>query len=261
MKMKIKNILILSIMLFLFTGITASAETIKIKPEGSQIDLVEIANAGNYLYDIEDDYAIFQFENDVIRIHKNNLFIDVNGTKKLISTEQMGGVILPKYEPIQFSDDSVKINFNFLTKNTKLKINNKTVIINKKETEFEEPEDIEVKKLDINYINEHITDLGYDYSGNYIIDEELLQTIETGNNYIKITTLNETDFQKNNKAMNDLLVETILKLVLNDQYSEVYNAYSLNKSFEKKYGDITAKVWISGDNKIINLEQQELVED
>ena len=208
--------ILISFFLSFFFILPVSAATITI-PKSESVNLIEMADKLHETYTKEDTTYIFSFNGNTLSVQENNPIILVNDREILLSTEEKNGLILPKYD----NTNNLEMNYDKFFELTGLK-HDKNGIIVEMEDEYEAPEKKTVENLDLDYVKNHIMDLGYtkiDGKYVYMVNNDIIQTVTFENEKMKILVNNSDVYTE----INDLLVKTLLKSVGKENLYEAGN--------------------------------------
>lgn len=213
---------------FLFGTINVHAETKTFnKPNGQIINLIDAANQLNETYTHTEDTYTFSFNGKTISVKKNSPIITINDEQELIETERIGGIKLPKYTTLNINDTNVEFNYEKFLKITEYQHDKKGIEITVDDA-YKAPEQSTVENLSVDYVKDHLIELGYTKQGDntytFDVNGTTYHEIRTMDNGVEIR-LNVGDDYVTNQSINNLAVETMFKCFDNVDAETLYNAY------------------------------------
>ena len=235
--------------------VSAKTETIE-KPKTNKINLIEMADKLHENYEIYKDKYVFSFNGNSIGIVKNSPFITINGQMKTMETETINHVVLPKYVISKVSRENVEMNYDTFLYLTKYKTNEKGIEIIV-DNSYKKPKEKKVSNLDLKYLNENLTDLGYSHYSNiyeYIINGDVYQTVSISDTAMTINTNTGSDYEDNQDIV-DLLVEEILKALDKDNYESIYSNYLTKTDTNVTMGKYQVIIKFNTNNSEIQIEK------
>lgn len=249
-------ILIETIIFLILSTITTFAKTEIIdKPINNKINLIQMTELLHEQYSIIENKYIFNFNGNTLEIEKDNPLIKINDVLEPINTETKNNIILPKYETLSISENNIEIDYDKFIKISGYKTTDKGIEITI-DDDYKIPEVKSIKNLDIDYINEHLFDLGYTLQDNiykYIINNQVYQEITFSDKTINIKNYNGEEFE-DNKTIPNLLIEELLKCIDQENYRDMYNLYIDGKNVDKTINNIKITIFISDSYSQLTLQ-------
>lgn len=242
---------------YVFTiTVFAKTETIEI-PTTENINLIEIATKLHENYHVENDKYFFSFNGSTLSLSKDNTLLKVNNKLIPIQTEVKNGITLPKYQPLNISENSIEMNCKKFLEMTGYKTTDNGIELTM-EDDYKIPTTKEIKNTDISYISKKLSTLGYIETNGfyqYLINNTEYQQISTSDKSMIITTMIGEEYKDNQTTMN-LLIEEIFKSLDQENYKDLYQAYLNKDTSEKKTDNITVNMSFSNSESQVKIEQK-----